>query len=102
MALSSASLVTAALKATAVPPLGADHVDRHIDRLLGRCEVVIHAQHVRAFAREGEGRGAAVAHAFAGALAGADDDGDAIFQAHVNSLSGSIFWNDGCVSFIHE
>jgi hypothetical protein len=65
-------------------PVGGDHVDR----LLGRCEVVIHAQHLGAFAREGEGGGAAVAHAFARALAGADDDGNAIFQAHVTSLPG--------------
>jgi hypothetical protein len=47
---------------------------------------VIHAQHPGAFAREGEGGGAAVADAFAGALAGTDDDGDAFFQAHVRSL----------------
>jgi len=45
--------------------------------LLGRLEIVIHAQHASAFARKGQRSGAAVADAFAGALAAADDDGDA-------------------------
>ncbi len=47
---------------------------------------MIDAQHLCAFAREGQRSGAAVAHAFAGALAGADDDGDLVLQAHVSSL----------------
>ena len=61
------------------------HAD-HLDGFLRRFEIVIDAQHLGALAREGERRGAAVAHALAGALAGADDDGDSIFQAHVTSL----------------
>jgi hypothetical protein len=59
------------------------------DGFLRRWQIVIHAQHPGAFAREGERGGAAVADAFAGGLAGADDDGDAILQAHVSSLPGS-------------
>ena len=43
---------------------------------------MIDAQHSGAFAREGQRGGAAVADAFTGALAGADDDGDTIFQTH--------------------
>jgi hypothetical protein len=39
---------------------------------------VIDAQNLGALAGEGEGGGAAVAHAFARALAGTDDNGDAI------------------------
>ena len=57
--------------------------------LLRGCEIVIHAQHFRALAREGQCGGTAIAHAFARALAGADNDGDPIFQAHVSSLPGS-------------
>ena len=55
----------------------------HLDRLLRRRKVMIDAQDLRALAREGQRGGAAVAHAFAGTLAGSDDDCDAIFQAHV-------------------
>src|SRR6185295_15122889 len=58
----------------------------HVDRLLGAAEIVVDAQHLGAFAGEGQGGGAAVADAFAGALAGADDDGDFVLQAHVSSL----------------
>src|SRR5471030_537553 len=60
-----------------------------VDGLLGRGEIVIDAQALGAFAREGEGRRAAVAHAFAGALARADDDGDLVLEAHVTRLPGS-------------
>jgi hypothetical protein len=60
-----------------------------VDRLMRRLQIVIHAQHASAFAREGQRGGAAVADAFARALAGADDDGDAIFQTHVSSLPGT-------------
>src|SRR5262249_2391000 len=55
-----------------------------VDRLLRGGEVVIDTQHLCAFAREGERGGAAVADAFARALAGADDDGDLVFQTHIN------------------
>src|SRR6185437_9004774 len=65
--------------------LGCDHVDG----LLRRGEVVIDAQHLGALARKSQRGGAAVADAFAGRLAGADDDGDAILQTHVSSLPGS-------------
>ena len=82
MASSSALFVTSALKAAAVPPLAP--IMSTVS--WADCEIVIHAQHAGAFARERERGSAAVADAFAGALAGADDDGDAIFQAHVSSL----------------
>ncbi len=49
---------------------------------------MIDAQHLGALARESQRGGAAVADAFAGALAGADDDGDTIFQAHFSSTPG--------------
>jgi hypothetical protein len=65
--------------------LGGDH----IDRLLGGGQIVIDAQDLGAFARKGQRGGAAVADAFAGALSGADDDGDTIFQAHLIPLPGS-------------
>src|SRR5450631_4401186 len=65
--------------------LGGDQVDG----FLRRFETVIHAHDARAFARKGQRGGAAVADTFAGALAGADDDGDTIFQTHVSSLPGS-------------
>ena len=42
---------------------------------------MIDGQHLGALAREHQRRGAAVAHAFAGALSGADDDGDLALQA---------------------
>ena len=64
--------------------LGGDHVDG----LLRRRQIVIDAQHLGALAREGQRGGAAVADAFAGALSGADDDGDTIFQAHAHSTPG--------------
>ena len=85
IALMSAFLVTSALKATAVPPLAA--IMSTVS--WAEFEMVIDAQHLGAFAREGERGGAAVADAFAGALAGADDDGDTIFQAHLIPLPGS-------------
>jgi hypothetical protein len=40
--------------------------------------MTIHAQDLRALAREGQRSGAAVAYAFAGTLTASDDDGDAI------------------------
>jgi hypothetical protein len=49
-------------------------------------QIAIHAQHASAFARKGDRGGAAIAHAFAGALAGADHDCRTIFQPHVVSL----------------
>ena len=55
-------------------------------RFLGAAEVVVDAQHLGAFAREGERGGAAVADTLAGALAGANDDGDLVLEAHVSSL----------------
>ena len=61
----------------------------HGGGFLRRFQMVIDAQHLRTFAREGERGGAAVAHAFAGALPGADDDRNLILQAHVSSLPGS-------------
>jgi hypothetical protein len=54
----------------------------HVYRLLRRAEIVVDAQHLCSFACEGEGGGPAIAHAFAWTLPGADDDGDAIFEAH--------------------
>ena len=60
--------------------LGPGHVDGHIDGLLGRFEVVIDAQHASTLASESQRCGAAVAHALAGALAGANDDSDAILR----------------------
>ena len=85
IALRSAFLVTSALKATAVPPLAA--IMSTVS--WAEAEIVIDAQHLGAFAREGQRGGAAVADAFAGALSSADDDGDTIFQAHVIPLPGS-------------
>jgi len=58
----------------------------HLDSLLCGSEITIDAQHGRTFARKGDRGGAAVAHAFAGTLAGTHHDGDTVFQAHVNSL----------------
>src|SRR3989440_7792601 len=58
----------------------------HVDGFLRRCKMMIDAQHLGALAGERERRGAAVADAFAGTLPGPNDDGDAIFQAHVISL----------------
>src|SRR6516225_5781806 len=69
IALISLSRVTSASKAAAAPPFSA-----------------IDAQHAGAFAGESDGGGAAVAHAFASALAGADHDGGTILQAHVHLL----------------
>ena len=50
----------------------------HRRRLLGRGEIHVDGQHLGALAREHQRRGAAVAHALAGPLAGADDDGDLV------------------------
>src|SRR6185437_11117193 len=58
----------------------------HLDRLGRGRQIAIHAQHARALAREGDGGRAAIAHSLAWALAGADHDGDSVFQAHVVSL----------------
>ena len=56
------------------------------DGFLRGGKIAVDAQHMRAFARKGDRGGAAVAHAFARALARADHDGDPIFQPHVVSL----------------
>ena len=58
----------------------------HGDCLFGALEVVIDAQDLGALAGEGQRGGAAVADAFARALAGPDDDGDFVLEAHVSSL----------------
>jgi hypothetical protein len=63
---------------------GAPLFGDHLDRLLRGSKIAIDAQNARAFARKGDRGGTAVAHAFAGALAGSNHDGDTIFQPHVD------------------
>ena len=50
--------------------------------LLGRLQVDIDGQDLGAVAREHQCRGPTVAQSLAGALAGADDDGDLVREAH--------------------
>src|SRR6185437_10369531 len=57
-------------------------VGDHLRGFFGRLQVVIDAQNRGALAREGDRRRAAVADAFAGALAGSDDDRDLVLQTH--------------------
>ena len=59
-----------------------------IDGLLRRFQMMIDAEHLGALPRKGERGGAAITHAFAGALAGADDDRNLVLEAHVTSLPG--------------
>ena len=54
----------------------------HGDGLLGGAEIVVDREHLGAFLREAQHGGAAVAHALAGRLAGADHDGDLVFETH--------------------
>ena len=70
-------------------PKGYDHLNQatHVHGFLSGREVVIDAQYLRAFARESQSGGAAIADAFARALTCADYDGDAIFQAHADPPS---------------
>jgi len=56
---------------------------RHqLGRLGGRCQAAIDREDFRPLAGKAQRRGAAVAHSLAGALAGADDDGDLLRKAH--------------------
>ena len=56
----------------------------HGDGLLGGAEIVVDREHLGALLREAQHGGAAVAHALAGRLAGADHDGDLVFETHGN------------------
>ena len=55
---------------------------RHRGRLLGGGEIVVDGEHLGAFLREAQHRGAAVAHALARRLAGAHHDGDLVLETH--------------------
>ena len=55
---------------------------RHRRGLLGRGEVAVDRKHARALGDEAQHGGAAVAHPFARALPGTDDDGDLFLEAH--------------------
>ena len=69
----------------------------HSGGFLRRGQIAVHAQDRSSFAREGDGGGAAVAHAFAGALAGPDHDCRTIFQPHVVHSRLNVF---GCGELI--
>ena len=87
IAASVVSLVTSASNATHSPA----RLPRHRHRLLGGSEVAVDGQHLGPLLGEAHHRGAAVAHAFARRLAGADHDGDLVPETHMNL---------GCVGFI--
>ena len=61
----------------------------HCGGFLCRFQMMVDTKHFRALACKGQRCGAAVAHALAGALAGADDDRNLVLQAHLSSLPGS-------------
>ena len=50
--------------------------------LLGGGKPVVDREHLRAFLREAQHGGAAIAHALAGRLPGADDDGGFVLETH--------------------
>ena len=57
---------------------------RHRDRFLGGGEVVVDGQNFGALLGKTHHGGAAIAHAFARRLAGADHDSDLVLETHVN------------------
>ena len=61
----------------------AARLPRHRRRFLGGGEIVVDGQHLGALLREPQNRGAAVAHALARRLTGADHDGDLVLKTHV-------------------
>ena len=65
---------------------GAAALLHHRDGLFRRREVVVDRQHLGAFLREAQHGRAAVAHAGAGRLAGADDDRDLVLETHEETL----------------
>ena len=85
IAASVCSLVDVGLERDAV----AARLPTICDRFLGRGEIVVDGEHLGAFLREAQHGGAAIAHALAGRLAGADDDGDLVLETHAASAKGS-------------
>ena len=59
-------------------------LSRYGDRLLGGGEIVVDRQHLGAFLRETQNRGAAITQAFAWRLTCAYDDGDLVLETHAN------------------
>src|SRR4029079_11815280 len=57
-------------------------LDNDRRRFLGRFQIAVDGQHLRAVAREEERRRPAVAQAFARPLPGTDDDGDLLCKPH--------------------
>ena len=89
----SASAIAAARVASCVTSAEVGHalaafLRRQRRGLLGRGEVAVDGEDTGALLGEAQYRGAAVADAFAGALAGADDDRDLAGKAHGRAPSG--------------
>ena len=61
----------------------AARLPRHGGGLLGGGEIVVDREHLGAFLREAQHRGAAIAHALPRRLAGAHHDGDLVLETHV-------------------